>query len=236
MGLPVRLQKLIDTDLSALRADKPPPKASAADVRAALNELEKAGRYDHFWNAYLWRKSATAEFADPAARIHATRALAYRAREDGLALLHLRVHAGDDDPRVAGACFEAALRIAPASSVEFVAGFLDATAPGIAEEAALALGDSRRDEAFEVLRDWCGRTVDPDLRQAGLRAMALLRREEAFDFLVQRVREGAPSAARETLQALAVLRGDAARAERVRAAAAERDEPEVKRALREAFG
>jgi hypothetical protein len=66
-GLPVRLQKLIDADLAALRADRPLPNASANEVRAALDELENAGRYDHFWNAYLWRK--TAEFADPADRV-----------------------------------------------------------------------------------------------------------------------------------------------------------------------
>jgi hypothetical protein len=172
---------------------------------------------------------------EPATRIQAARALAYRGRADGLALLHLRVHAGDDEPRVLGACFEAALRISPVSSVAFVAGFLDASAAGIAEEAALALGDSRRDEAFEVLRDWCGRTADPVRRQAGLRALALLRREEAFDYLLERVREGTPTAAREALQALAVFGEDASLTACVRAAALPREEAEVVQALRDAF-
>jgi hypothetical protein len=66
-GLPEVLQRLINADLAARKADKPLPKASAAEVRAALDELEKAGRYDHFWNAYLWRK--TADFANPADRV-----------------------------------------------------------------------------------------------------------------------------------------------------------------------
>src|SRR5262249_16032431 len=57
MGLPVSLQKLINADLAALKAGRPLPTATHADLRSALDELEKAGRYNHFWNAYLWRKS-----------------------------------------------------------------------------------------------------------------------------------------------------------------------------------
>ena len=192
--------------------------------------------------ARLDRPDAPVELArlladpEPAVRISAARALAYRGGKDGLPLLHLRIHAGDGDPRVLGACFEAALRLAPASSLEFVAGFLDAPAVEIAEEAALALGASRRDEAFVALRDWCVRTVDPARRQAGLRALALMRREDALVFLLERVSEGTPAAAREALQALAVVRDDAALVERVRAAAASRDEAEVEQAWRAGFG
>lgn len=67
MGLAATLQKLIDADLAALKAGKSLPRTSPTEVRAALDELETAGRYDHFWNAYLWRK--TADFADPPDRV-----------------------------------------------------------------------------------------------------------------------------------------------------------------------
>lgn len=172
---------------------------------------------------------------EPGARMAAAHALAFRARPDALPLLHLRIHAGDADTRVLGACFEACIRLAPSSSVPQVAGFLDGP-KDVAEEAALALGASRRAEAFGVLRDWCGRTVDGALRATGLRALSLLRREEAFHFLLERVLEGTPAAAREALAALAVHRSDASLVARVREAASEREETEVQRALREAFG
>ena len=173
---------------------------------------------------------------EPPARMHAARALAYRGRPDGLPLLHLRIHAGDAEPAILGACFEAVLRLAPVSSVPFVASFLDDASAAVAGEAALALGASRREEAFAPLRDWCARTVDRARRSAGLRALALLRREEGLEPLLERVREGSAAAASEALDALGILRSDGVLAERVRAAAAERDEAAVRRALSNAFG
>jgi HEAT repeat protein len=172
---------------------------------------------------------------EPPARMSAARALAYRGTPDGLPLLHLRIHMGDPVPAVLGACFEAVLRVAPASCVPFVAEFLDAPAAEVAEEAALALGGSRRVEAFAPLRDWCARTVDPARRPAALRALVLLRREEALDVLLERVRAGSAAAAGEAVLALGILREDPALAERVRAAAADRGEAEVRSALKKAF-
>jgi hypothetical protein len=64
-----KMQALLTADLSAIADGKAIPKVAAADVRAALDDLEKNGRYDHYWNAYLWRKTATAEFADADSRI-----------------------------------------------------------------------------------------------------------------------------------------------------------------------
>lgn len=64
-----RLRALVRADLIAIAQGKVPSRPAAIDIRAALDELEKAGQYDHHWNAYLWRKSATAEFADDAARV-----------------------------------------------------------------------------------------------------------------------------------------------------------------------
>jgi hypothetical protein len=172
---------------------------------------------------------------EPAARMDAARAIAFRGRPDALPLLHLRIHAGDADPRVLGSCFEAALRLAPVSSLPLVAGFLDGTLE-VAEEAALALGASRRPEAFEILREWCSRSFAPGPRAVGFRALALLRREEAFDLLIEQVRNGSPPIACDALAALSVLRDDEGLRTRAREAAAGRDEPAVAKALREAFG
>ena len=173
---------------------------------------------------------------EPPARMAAARALAYRGGTDSLALLHLRIHAGDPQPPVMGACFEAALRVAPGSSVPLVAGFLDADSAEVCEEAALSLGASRQPEAFPPLREWCGRIVVAARRRMGLRALALLRREESLTFLLEQVREGSSGAAAEAIAALADLRGDERLVARVREAAAERKEAQVRAALREAFG
>ncbi len=62
------IQKLVLADLAAIAEKKPLPAASDADLRAALDELEKNGQFDHVWNAYLWRK-ASAEPKDMAVRI-----------------------------------------------------------------------------------------------------------------------------------------------------------------------
>jgi HEAT repeat protein len=172
----------------------------------------------------------------PPARMAAARALAYRGGTDSLALLHLRIHTGDPAPPVMGASFEAALRVSPASSVALVAGFLDSASTEVCEEAALALGASRLPEAFPPLREWCGRVVDAGRRRMGLRAMALLRREESLAFLLERVREGSSRAAAEAIEALADLRGDERLVARVREAAAQREESQVRAALREVFG
>jgi hypothetical protein len=64
-----KMQALLTADLAAIADGKAVPKVAAADIRAALEDLEKDGRYDHYWNAYLWRKTATAEFPDADSRI-----------------------------------------------------------------------------------------------------------------------------------------------------------------------
>ena len=59
--------KLLGPKLNALlTADQngEDSKLTAAELRGALDELEKSGRYDHFWNAYLWRKSTAIDAAE----------------------------------------------------------------------------------------------------------------------------------------------------------------------------
>jgi HEAT repeat protein len=169
------------------------------------------------------------------ARMAAARALGVLGREEGVALLRMKALLGDE-PRVVSECLAAALRLDPRGSLELAAAFLDRKEPEIAEAAALALGESRVAGALGVLREWLGRTVDKDLRRAGFLAVAMLRREDAFDFLLEIVREGAEAAAREAVAALAAQRGDASLEERVRAAAATRDDAELGPAIARAFG
>jgi hypothetical protein len=114
------------------------------------------------------------------ARIGAARAIAYWSTGAGALLLRFKILTGDREPEVLGECFSSLLYIEPARSLEFVAAYLDHDEAAIAEGAALALGESHREEAFEILK----RHVRPSiLRSTVLLAIALLRNDAAVEYL-----------------------------------------------------
>jgi HEAT repeat protein len=172
---------------------------------------------------------------EPPARISAARAIAYRGSEDGAPLLRLRILAGDSEPRVTGECLAALLRIAPVRSLPFVVGFLDSPDPETAEAAALALGESRLEEAFEPLRSWSGRIRSVEGRRVALLAIALLRRDAALEYLLGLVRDGPPPLAAQAITALGIYKDDEALRKRVAEAAASRNEPRIAEAVASAF-
>jgi hypothetical protein len=95
-----KLQKLLLADLAAIGEDKPLPGVPAADLRAALDELEKSGRFDHYWNGYLWRKTATAEFASAQTRVELFARFRQHARlTDALIRAHAQVKPLMQPPR-----------------------------------------------------------------------------------------------------------------------------------------
>jgi HEAT repeat protein len=175
--------------------------------------------------------------ADPESgvRAAAARALADRGLDDAIPLLRLRVLVGEKEAPVLSECFGAMMALASTKSVAFLSGLLDAPDGERAEAAALALGGSRVAEAFPILRSWAERCVS-DRRRAALMAIALLRRGDAFDYLLSLVREADPPIAAEAIAALGLHRGDESLASRVRAAASERDEPRLSKALATVFG
>jgi len=170
---------------------------------------------------------------EPPVRIAAARALTYSENEQGVPLLRLKVLSGDDDGQVIAECLGSLMQLAPAASLDFVARRLDAKDTATREAAALALGGSRRREAFEVLRQWWDRTPEPDLRRTALLAMAMLKHDEPIDFLIALVAEANGPTARDAIAALALYRHDAALCERVRQTAAQRDDVDLTAALAE---
>ena len=160
------------------------------------------------------------------ARIAAVRAIVYAHQEAGEPLLRFKVLVGDDDHRVLYECFGALLKLAPESSLPFVAGFLWNERPAVAESAALALGESRLAEAFEFLKAAWEKTLDPALRRAELLSIAMLRHGQAIEFLLSLVADGTPAGAREALAALEMYRHDEELWRRVRRLADERDDVE----------
>ncbi|WP_204139766.1 HEAT repeat domain-containing protein [Halomicronema sp. CCY15110] len=89
---------------------------------------------------------------------------------------------------------------------------------------ALVLGESRLPEAFPVLRDWWQRTTHQELRQTGLLAIALLRREEAIQWLLQLLAAAPQREAAGALEALGLYQNDPTLWAQVRSRLASRPE------------
>jgi hypothetical protein len=111
---------------------------------------------------------------------------------------------------VTGECFAALLSLDPAGSVEFVARFLNSRTEGIGEQAALALGESRLPSAFEVLREAWERGAVSEQRRTLLVAIAMLRIDEALEFLLSRLADESGPVAADALAGLAFYARDEA--------------------------
>ncbi|RZM75656.1 HEAT repeat domain-containing protein [Leptolyngbya iicbica] len=153
--------------------------------------------------------------SEPEARIGAARAIAYSENPLGVALLRLRIKVGDM-PTVLGECLSALLQLSVERGMPLAAEFLEAgrrasddrAAIETAEVIALVLGESRLPEAFPVLRDWWQRTTHRELRPTGLLAIAMLRREDAIQWLLQLLADAPKPDAAAALEALGLYQND----------------------------
>ncbi|RCJ42062.1 hypothetical protein A6769_38270 [Nostoc punctiforme NIES-2108] len=118
------------------------------------------------------------------AEITKTRRNAYTGNPQGVPLLRLKTRIGDQAPQVISECFSALLQLAPADSLAIVAGFLFDPKEQICELAALTLGESRLEEAFDLLRNCWEQTRNVELRRTLLLAIGMLRQDKAIDFLI----------------------------------------------------
>jgi HEAT repeat protein len=177
--------------------------------------------------------------ADPApeARIAAARAIVYHGSEQGIPLLRLRVLIGDQ-PSVISECLVALLELDAERSLPLITQCLYAKKAPIGEDvelaevAALALGESRSPQAFEILRTWWKQVRAPELRQTGLMAIAMLRHDDAIDFLLSLIADGRLEDSKTALSALGIYRSDAALWQRVSEAVDLRDEAVLRQMLR----
>ena len=189
-----------------------------------------------------WHPRAMVEaaqlLADPlaAARMAAARSLGCSGRaEVAEPLLRLRVQAGESDAEVLGECFAALLQLAPGPSLEYVASFLGGADDAAAEAAALALGGSRLPGALAPLLEHARGFVPRGRRRVVLLALALVRAEEGWAYLVELVEQGPPAAAAEALEALSAFAHDERLRERVLAAVERRGDETLRRKLDERF-
>ncbi len=173
----------------------------------------------------------------------AARLTAQLGRSDLAGELEAAFHRILDDPRASdpGCTAKTALAAAlvavdPDGSLEVVADALEDEDDAVAEAAALALGGSRLEAAFRALRDAAGRLVHGGRRRVLLTALALLRRDDAFEHLLGLVESGPTGVAVDAVHALGISRHDDHLRRRVEAAVADRGDARVEDALRASFG
>ena len=162
-----------------------------------------------------------------AARRAAVRVLIDIGRETSEMLLRLKVLQGDSEPEILGDCLAGLFAIAPARSLRFAEQFLSADNPGIIEEAALAIGNSRLKEAFGILRDCRERNILPAMKRMLLLPIALTRCESAFMFLLEVVQNERIDDAIAAIEAAAIFCINPESRDQIRDAAFRRNDEEI---------
>jgi HEAT repeat protein len=157
--------------------------------------------------------------ADPEwdARAGAARALGVCRRDTAEPVLRYKLLTGDAEAAVLGECMRALLSMAP-DAVPLVAERLADASDAVAEQAALALGESRLDAAFDALRGYLEAEPTRARRRPALVGLALLRRDAAIDYLIGLIAEADGVTAVHAAEALDIYKHDPKMAERIRAA------------------
>jgi hypothetical protein len=113
-------------------------------------------------------------------------------------------------------CLLALLKLAPAESLDLVQNTLYGRQPPLKPEealelpeaVALALGEARIPEAMGILKDWWMQLKDPTLRRSALLAIAMLRHDEALNFLLALIEDGMSRDAKDAIAALKMYQHD----------------------------
>jgi proline dehydrogenase len=113
--------------------------------------------------------------------------------------------------------------------------FLSADAPEVAEEAALALGNSRLLQAFALLQHCRERSAISAFKRMLLLPIDLTRCEEAFRLLHAVVRDEHPDSAAAAVKALSICGDNPERRELIREAALARNNQAVAAAHEKQF-
>ncbi|MBN1672721.1 MAG: HEAT repeat domain-containing protein [Kiritimatiellae bacterium] len=170
---------------------------------------------------------------EPQARRAAVKGLTLLAGPESELLLRFKCLTGDTEPDVIGECLAGLIAFAPDRSMAFVAGFLKADDSALAQDAALALGNSRTAEAWHILRRRREDSIDPDFKNMLLLPIALTRQAEALAYLLALVKDAHPDDACAAVEALKIYEEDDTLRERVQTAVDGRDEAAVKEAWRD---
>lgn len=142
--------------------------------------------------------------SERAVRTAAVKALAYIGSPESEVLLRLKVLTGDAELDVTSECFTGLMIMSPERSLDFVARYLRSYDHSLVECAALALGGSRLPRAFDTLRQHWDADPSPAMRRTLLLPIALVRSDDAFDFLLQVARTSDVKTAIQAISALSL--------------------------------
>jgi hypothetical protein len=159
--------------------------------------------------------------ADPekVARVAAAKALGACGHLAAIPLLRFKARVGDEEPEVIVECLTALVSAEPDESIPFVGGFLNSRTEEVAAGAALALAESRRPAALELLKQfWPKARRDESLAEVVLLGIAITRLPAGIDFLLELLAQGEAPA----LKALAIHKHNPAVRERVAAVVAKK--------------
>jgi HEAT repeat protein len=206
-----------------------PPVDTAAPLRArGLLALARLGDPDF---ALL----AAERLADPESPVRqsAADALAHHGSRAGAPLALLKLRLGDEDPLVHLAAMSALLSLAPEWGLAEL-GPLLMDEPR-RELAAVALGQSRLDDALKLLLDALERCVRPVERAPILRGIGLHRSDAALAALLDTIAAGSARDAETAIVALGARRFEPGLADKIRAAAARNPRADLTKILAETF-
>lgn len=226
-----------DTDLfrrGIARVQREPTWGGTVDTAAALRATCALALVDARDSDALLLAVDLAADQEPQARIGAVKALGASGRPEALLALRMKAHAGDADPEVIAECLTELLALDRNGSFAFVARFLASPDPVRVEAAALALAATREARALDLLRPVCRDSADAALRKSIFGAIAAMRTDEAFAFLIDTVRQGRLADAIVAIEALAASRVEEGIARRAAEAMARRGNSELTRAARAA--
>lgn len=168
------------------------------------------------------------------ARIGAVRAMEmvdpYQAE---LALRH-KIFQGDQEPEVIAQCFSSLMQVAAEESLDFVAACLHDLNMSVRESAALALGESRLDDALDILIHESKSIILHNAFQRSLfRAIALQRKDKAFDYLLNIIDKEDNPAAGDAIEVLAIYSHNKALEEKVKKLVSNRNSQGITRAFQQ---
>jgi HEAT repeat protein len=149
--------------------------------------------------------------------------------------LALKLVSGDEDPLVLTACAAALLALAPDWALPRFRSYLLGKKAILRETVALALGQSRLDDAHGLLIELLESVPTADERSVALRALGLHRSERSLVVLLETIATGTRADARAAVQALAARRFEPGLPARVGAAVEENGATELEAVFREAF-
>jgi HEAT repeat protein len=120
-------------------------------------------------------------------------------------VLRHKILQGDEEPEVIAQCFSSLVKAAAEESLSFIAAYLDDDNNVLRESAALALGESRLDDALELLINTCDALLPSDpLIQSFFRAIALQRKQTAYQYLLDKIAHAPVTQANNAVIALSM--------------------------------